>query len=93
MSYFIGYDLNKEGDNYTSKNKKLRDHIKEKYPTYWCHLDSTFIVVTDKTAKDIRDDLKQFLDDNDELLVAKLTGEGAWSGFNDNGSNWLKNHL
>ncbi|MET3524799.1 hypothetical protein [Mesorhizobium abyssinicae] len=93
MSVFIDYDLNREGANYSKKDAALRDHIKEKYPTYWAHLDSTFIVVTDLTAKQVRDDLLPFVDDNDELLVAKLTGEGAWHGFNENGSNWLKKHL
>ncbi|PZV37084.1 SinR family protein [Mesorhizobium kowhaii] len=93
MSYMIGYDLNREGENYSKKDAALRKHIKEKYPTYWAHLDSTFIVVTDLSAKQIRDDLLPFIDDNDELLVAKLSGEGAWRGFSESGSKWLKDHL
>ncbi|TWG90336.1 hypothetical protein L598_000700000930 [Mesorhizobium sp. J18] len=93
MSYLIGYDLNREGENYYARNKALRDHLKEKYPTYWAHLDSTFIVVTDLTAKQIRDDLLNYVDDNDELLVVALTGVGAWHGIADNGSKWLKDHL
>lgn len=93
MSYLIGYDLNREGDNYSARNKALRDHIKEKYPTYWANLDSTFIVVTNLTATQIRDDLLAYVDDDDELLVVALTGVGAWHGFNASGSKWLKDHL
>jgi hypothetical protein len=71
----------------------LRDHIKKTYPTYWAHLDSTFIVVTNKSAKEIRDDLLRLLDDNDELLVAGASGVGAWHGIDENGGNWLRKHL
>lgn len=93
MSCFIGYDLNREGANYSKKDAALRKHIKEKYPTYWAHLDSAFIVVTNLTAEQVRDDLLAFVDDNDELLVAKLTGEGAWHGFDESGHKWLKANL
>ncbi|WP_309086403.1 hypothetical protein [Chelativorans sp.] len=92
-TYFIIYDLNKEAENYAKKNKAVRDRIKELFSTYWSHLDSTWIVVTDMKAKAIRDDLKTLLDNNDELLVASAGGEGAWHGFNDKGSKWLKDNL
>ncbi|GAD55509.1 hypothetical protein MBELCI_1561 [Limimaricola cinnabarinus LL-001] len=41
----------------------------------------------------IRDTLKSVLDADDELLVVKLSGTGAWSGFSEKGSSWLKNNL
>ncbi|PWZ93900.1 CRISPR-associated protein Cas2, partial [Staphylococcus pseudintermedius] len=31
------------------------------------------------SAKEIRDELKLFVDNDDSLFVAKLTGEAAWS--------------
>jgi hypothetical protein len=37
--------------------------------------------------------LQQYIDSNDELLVAKLSGEAAWTGFSDKCSNWLKENL
>lgn len=88
-TYLIGYDLNKQGQDYT----RLIDHIKEKFPTYWHHLDSTWIVKTDLTAVQIRNDIREFIDGNDELLVVKLDGEGAWAGINQKGSDWLKENL
>jgi hypothetical protein len=92
-SYLIGFDLNKEGANYSARNKAVSDKIIELYPTYWHHLDSTWIVVTTLTSEQIRDSLKDLLDKNDELLVAKFSGEGAWKGFSESGSSWLKKNL
>jgi hypothetical protein len=87
------YDINQEGVGYSAANEALTDRIKELFGTRWHHLDSTWIVVTDMTAKAIRDDLKKKLDKDDELLVVNSGGEGAWSGFNDAGSKWLLKHL
>lgn len=87
-SYLIGYDLNKSGQDY----KKLIAEI-EKSGSWWHCLDSTFIIKSSSTAVAIRDHLKKFVDSNDELLVVCLTGEGAWTGFSDECSNWLTNNL
>ncbi|RJL18028.1 SinR family protein [Paracoccus siganidrum] len=91
--YMIGYDLNREGANYSAKNQRLRERLEEMFPTYWRHLDSTWIVKTNLSAVKIRDAISPILDNNDELLVAALTGEAAWCGFTDKGSKWLKEHL
>jgi hypothetical protein len=40
----------------------------------------------------IKETLKQFVDADDELLVVKLTGEGAWS-FEQQCSDWLAKNL
>ncbi len=49
---------------------------------------------TDKTAKEMRDTLKRYIDSNDELLVIDVTGDpAAWSGFNERGSKWLRDNL
>ncbi|KRT13198.1 SinR family protein [Pedobacter ginsenosidimutans] len=88
-TYLIGYDLNKSGQDY----KDLIDAIKNLSPTWWHHLDSTWIIKSDSTASAICDALAVHIDGNDELLVVKLSGEGAWIGFNDKGSKWLKDNL
>ena len=87
-SYLIGYDLNKTGQDYET----LIEQIK-KLGTWWHCLDSTWIIKSDLTATQIRDNLQSYIDSNDELLVAKLSGEAAWIGFGDECSNWLKNNL
>ncbi len=84
----IGYDLNKTGQNY----QKLIEQIKT-YGTYWHCLDSTWIIRSSKSATEITNHLKTYVDSNDELLVAKLSGEAAWVGFNTECSDWLKENL
>ena len=88
-TYLIGYDLNKTGQDYTS----LIDAIKALSGYWWHHLDSTWIIKSDSSAASIRDSLKKHIDGNDELLVVRLQGEGAWAGFNTKGSEWLLNNL
>jgi hypothetical protein len=88
-TYMIGYDLNKSGKDY----KDLIAAIKDLSGSWWHHLDSTWIIVHNGTAVQIRDALKKHIDDNDELLVIKLATESAWTGFDANGSKWLKDNL
>ncbi len=88
-TYIIGYDLNKAGQNYD----ELINKIKSTFNLWWHHLDSTWIVKSNLTAVQIRDTLKQFIDSNDELLVASLSGESAWTGFNEKGSQWLRDNI
>jgi hypothetical protein len=88
-TYLVSYDLNRPGQDY----EPLIKAIKEKFSTWWHHLDSTWVIVTSYTAVQVRDILSSYLDKNDELIVAKLSGEAAWQGFNDKGSSWLKNNL
>ena len=92
-TYLIGFDLNKEGSAYQEANEKLSEAIKSLSSTWWHHLDSTWIVVSEMSAEQIRDRLSPHIDSNSELLVARASGEGAWKGFNQKGSDWLKSHL
>ena len=84
----IGYDLHRPGQNY----KSLFDAIKS-YGTHWHILDSTWIISTSESASQIRDKLLPHIDDNDQLVVVGLSGEAAWYGFNQDGSQWLKQQL
>jgi hypothetical protein len=56
-------------------------------------LDSTWIVVSDKSEREIRDVLWGHMYSDDQLLVVKSSGIGAWEGFKESGSKWLKDHL
>ncbi len=87
-TYLISYDLNQPLQNYG----ELIEAIKE-YSNWWHHLDSVWIIKTEETTVQVRDYLRPYIDSNDELLVVGLNGEGAWFGFNDRGSEWLKNNL
>lgn len=87
-TYIIGYDLNRPGQDY----KILEDAIKA-LGNWWHCLDSTWIVKTNRSAVDIRDTLQSHIDANDELLVAALKGESAWTGFDAQCSTWLTNNI
>jgi len=86
-AYLVIYDLITPGQNYG----KVHDQIKT-YKTWARPTESTWIVVTDKTALQIRDHLQEHIDANDRLLVVKSGVESAW--YNPRCSNeWLMNHL
>jgi hypothetical protein len=87
-TYIVGYDLNKSGQDYSNLIAEIKT-----YKHWWHHLDSTWIIKTDDSAADIRNNLRRHIDKNDELLVAALTGESAWLGFSDKGGQWLKDNI
>lgn len=82
--FIVCYDLNSPGQNYTT----LIDEIKS-YGTWWHHLDSTWIIKSNKSAKEIRDHLGKYIDINDELLIIKFGDEWAGKGFEEKGYKWL----
>lgn len=72
-TFAIGYDLHpSRGETYG----ELIEAIKE-VGSWWHHLDSTWIVVSTRTAVQIRDFLRPHLKADDQLLVVRLSGEGA----------------
>lgn len=87
-TYIVSYDLNAPGQQY----KPLIEYL-ESLPNWWHHLDSTWVVVTPLSPAELRDTIGAFLDANDELLVVKSAGVGAWRGFADRASQWLKSNL
>lgn len=84
--FLITYDLSSDEKEYV----KLFDLIKE-YGTWWHHLESVWIVRTEETAGDIRDNLKSVLNDGDKLLVASLKGSWATRFVDKKGTGWLGN--
>lgn len=86
--YVVGYDL-QEGQDYEPLIERLKQ-----FETWWHHLDSTWVIKSSASATDVRDTLKPLIKDGDELLVIDVTGgPGAWTGFNEKGSKWLKDAL
>jgi hypothetical protein len=87
-TYLIGYDLKRPPQEYPG----LMEAIK-KFPLSWQHLASTWIVKTDGSAKQVRDQVKPHIDTADKLLVLELSGEGAWAGLSDEAIDWLVANL
>lgn len=84
--YIISYDL---------RNKRDYETLYEAIKSYgtWAHiLESSWAIVTSKTATEIRDHLMKYIDSDDGIFVLKSAGEAAWRSVlckND----WLKEHL
>lgn len=84
----VGYDLNKPTKDYSTLIERLR-----KFGTWWHHLDSTWLVRTELTPVQVRDELRRLIDADDELLVIDVSGRAsAWAGFNQKGSQWLRDY-
>ncbi len=83
-AYLVSYDLKKLGQNYECIRTKLQAYRKS-----WNMQGSVWIISSDQTAPQIRDDLVKCLDGNDNVFVAKLEVT-AWTGFASQSDAWLK---
>ena len=84
--YIITYDLSSPGRNYEALYDRIKSYDR------WAHItESSWAIVTQKSAAEIRDHLGEVLDSNDKLLVGKL-GTSAWRGLRDEISQWLKDN-
>ncbi len=65
--YIITYDLNKPGQDYTTLINEIKkyDFIKV--------MESTWFVKSIKSADEISNSLKRFIDNNDRLFVSEIT--------------------
>ena len=89
-TYIIGYDLHPtKGETYD----ELIKAIKSVGSNWWHHLDSTWVVISSKTASEVRDALWQHMRADDQLLVVESAHVAAWAGFNEKGSPWLKTNI
>jgi hypothetical protein len=89
-TFIIGYDLHPtRGETYD----ELIESIKSAGSLWWHYLDSTWVVVSNKTAAQIRDVLWKHMKADDQLLVVESGHVSAWAGFNDKGSQWLKSNI
>lgn len=86
-TYLVSYDLMSPGRDYQEVYdyfKEFDDKTKPLYSVYFIH--------TDHTAKQIRDELKALVDENDKILVIKVS-TSHWTSSNiGSAAEWLKNH-
>jgi len=72
-TFLVSYDLDKPGQDYPRIIERLKELGAVKI------LYSEWVLRGNFSAADLRDDLKQYVDANDMLLVVVLTGEAAWT--------------
>ena len=85
-AYSITYDLKAPGRDY----ENLYEAIK-KTGKWWHYLESTWLVITDKTSQQIWDSLAPTIDKNDLLLIIEIRKnrhgwlpEKAWEWIDKN---------
>jgi hypothetical protein len=61
---------------------------------WWHHLETVWIVRSDRAPDEIREQLQRYIGSDDQLLVLDVTGSRAgWAGVNDTGSEWLQEYV
>jgi hypothetical protein len=86
----IAYDIHPtEGDGYDKLIEKIRS-----LGDWWHHLESTWIVRCAQSPSQVRDQLRSYIGNDDQLLVIEISGDTAeWAGVNGAGSQWLKDNI
>lgn len=75
--HLVTYDLNKPGQDYPG----LYDAIKaQSNGAWWHHLDSTWLIATNRTPSQVKDAIKQVVDSSDSFLVVDITRD-TYSGW------------
>lgn len=84
MKYLINYDLKNPGRNYDDLIKAIKA-----YGTWASICRSCWSIKTDCTAAQIRDNLKQYIDNSDILFVCDYNN---WASYNlpQEVADWLK---
>lgn len=72
--YIISYDLCQPNQDYSKLYQALRS-----FPNWGKLTESTWAVVSEKTAVEIRDFLYPYIDNNDRLIVVLGGRSAAWT--------------
>ena len=87
-TYLITYDLSKEGQLYPELYGEI-ELLGE-----YCHcFESVWIVKTTLSVYEIGVKLNKFIDDNDKLLVTRLTSQYHPIGLDMADENWLERNM
>lgn len=85
MRYLINYDLNTPGQSYTTLIAAIQSNKN------WAKISrSCWIIESDRSAMQIRDDLASHLDRNDLLFVCAIS-DWASLNFSAEVNTWLSN--
>ena len=80
--------LNKAGQNYPEIEKA----ITTKFSSYAKIATTTFVVVSNESTFAIATFLRNYIDNNDELFVTKITSDSSWCGMSKVLA-WLQQNL
>lgn len=85
--FTVSYDLNKQGQNYEALWAELKR-------TQYNHiLDSTWLISTSETPRQISDRLQKHIDQNDHIIISKINA-GEYAGWMPkNVWTWIEERL
>lgn len=87
-SILVTYDLRgpETSEDYARLIREIKAYGNVAHPLY-----SVWVLRTDWTAAQVRDDLKRWIDAGDRLLVWDVTGRAAsWYGLTASDTAWIK---
>ena len=88
MIYIVSYDLLEPGQNYDNLIEKIKESGS------WAKLGgSAYLVDSTKSAVELRDEYKTFLNSNDKLYVGRIEAPAAWTGMPQDVTQWIKDKL
>jgi hypothetical protein len=90
MGVWISYDLigtDEKSEDYERLIDKIKSLGAAKRVEY-----SLWVVETADSPEEVRDALRDYIDDDDKLIVMRRVGGSAWRGLASDVSKWLKEH-
>lgn len=88
-SYLITYELNEQSRHYQA----LTDKIISLGVHYLCYANNVWIITSELPPNDITAILKQYIYQNDSILVIRLVRNAGWEGLSQKQENWLNDYL
>lgn len=84
----ITYDLNSPGQKYDA----LHETIKAQ-GAWWHHMESTWIVVTGRTPREVFAALNEHIDGTDRAVVIDISGREYSGWLTEEAWEWLRKHV
>lgn len=85
--FMVSYDLNKPGKDYSSLYEELK-----KKGAWWHYLDSTWLIDTAESSKQLATRLLKKMDDSDWLLVMEVR-RPAHGWLSQDAWDWINEHV
>ena len=86
--YIVAYELFEQ----STRHQRLAQRL-QSLGARWTLRDHVCFLTTDLTAAELMDRFEDCLGEDDELFIARLSGQAAWAGLHRADSEWLRAYL
>lgn len=84
----VSYDLRQPSREYS----KLYEILKNS-PKWWHYLESTWLILTNDTPKQLFDKLNAALDSDDHILILEITKRNYWGVLAKDAWQWIEENV